>query len=514
MRQESDNNKRIAKNTVFLYIRMFITMIVGLYTSRVVLNVLGVSDYGIYDVMGGVIGMLAYINILLSGGTSRFLTIDLGKEDLNELKNTFKLSNTLGFSAAAIVLLLGETVGLWFMNTHLNIDPNRMDAANWVYQCALISCCLNAIQTPYSASIIAHEKMNIYAYMSIFDVMMKLAIVFLISWIDYDKLKLYALLMLSVNLILTTIYVIICRNKFEECKFGFSFNGGKLKEMLAFSGWNMVTAIAVILNSYGINILLNVFFGTLVNGARGIASQVGHVVQRFYSNFQTASQPQIMKYYAQGDVPGMSRLICNTSKFSACLLLCLSIPIVFNIDGLLQIWLGQRPDYTAWFIRITLIKMIVHCVDYPVGMGLLAIGRMKLPNLVSGFFYLIVFPFTWLALKLSANPIMGYCVYLIFTPFALFSDLLIIRKYCGFSIRSFAKNVFVPVILISILGSAISFILYYSITNNTAIQTLVSSALSAVSVGLIIFLIGFNKSQRLKLINIVKKRIAISLSKK
>ena len=506
MSQESDNNKRIAKNTVFLYIRMFLTMLVSLYTSRVVLNVLGVSDYGIYNVMGGVIVMLAYVNNLLSGGTSRFLTMDLGRGDEEELKRTFKLSNSLGFAAATAVLLLGETVGLWFMNTQLNIDPVRMDAANWVYQCALASCCLAAIQTPYTASIIAHEKMNIYAYMSIFDVVMKLGIVFLISWVKFDKLKLYALLMLILNLLATVVYFIVCRIKFHECRFGFSFSGKKFKEMMTYSGWNMVTAFSAVLNSYGINILLNIFFGTIVNGARGIASQVGHVVQQFYSNFQTASRPQIMKYYAQDNVEGMSRLICNTSKFSAFLLICLSIPIIFNIDGLLQIWLGQNPEYAAWFIRISLMQMIVQCVHYPIGMGLHAIGKMKVPNLVSGFFYLIVFPFTWVAFKIGAGPILGFCVCLVFTPFALVADLLIIRKYCGFSIRTFIRSVIVPIILIAGLGALISFFCFCFITNNTIIRTLVSSAISAILVSATIFLVGLSKSMRQKIIAVAKTR--------
>lgn len=507
MSTESENNKRIAKNTLYLYLRMFITMIVGLYTSRVVLNTLGVSDYGVYNVMGGIIGMLTYVNSLLSGGTSRFLTMDLGRGDQQSLKQTFSIANTLGFVAAGIILLLGETVGFWFMNTQLNIDPMRMDAANWVYQCALVSCALSVIQTPYTASIIAHEKMGIYAYMSIFDVAMKLFVAFALIWFDFDKLKLYALLMFTVNLLNFIIYRVICTRKFEECTFTFDFDKTKFKEMLGYSGWNMVGAFANLLNNYGLNILLNIFFGTVVNAARGIALQISHIVQSFYSNFQMASRPQIMKYYAQGDVKGMSSLICNTSKYCAYLLLCLVVPILFNVDGFLMVWLGQKPEYAAWFTRVILLQILFQALDYPIGMGIHAVGKMRLPNITSAFFYLSVFPLSYVAFKLGAGPIIGYCVYLMFAPFIMFLDLLILSKYTSFSIRHFAFYVFVPVVLVMIMSSVISFIAIYFIPSDGFICFVVKCIISFTATCLSAFFIGLSKPMRTKVLYIIKAKI-------
>lgn len=449
---EKDNNKRIAKNTIFLYIRMLLVMAVSLYTSRVVLQVLGVSDYGVYNVMGGIIGMLGYVNTLLSGATSRFLTIDLGKGNLNNLKLTFSISNLLCVASSIIFLILGETVGLWFMNTQLNIDPLRIDAANWVYQCALLSSVFTVLQSPFSASIIAHEKMNIYAYMSIFDVIMKLSIVYVLIVFDIDKLKLYSLLLFTVNIINYIIYSSYARRKFEEASLRLAYNKEKIKEMFSYSGWNMIILFANMLNNYGLNILLNMFFGTIVNAARGLALQVNQVASQLYSNFQTASRPQIMKYYAQGNLNGMSNLICNTSKYSGLLLLCLIIPVFCNIDGLLKIWLGQIPEYTSWFVRVILLQTLFSAIDYPVGMGIQAVGKMKLPNLTVSIIYLLVFPLTYIFLKLGAGPITSYVIYIASAPFILLVDLLIFRKYTGFDILLFVRNTLFPLLKVIIIS--------------------------------------------------------------
>ena len=449
---EKDNNKRIAKNTIFLYIRMLLVMAVSLYASRVVLQILGVSDYGVYNVMGGIIGMLGYVNTLLSGATSRFLTIDLGKGNLNNLKLTFSISNTLCVVSSILFLILGETVGLWFMNTQLNIDPLRIDAANWVYQCALLSSVFTVLQSPFSASIIAHEKMDIYAYMSIFDVVMKLSIVYILIVFDVDKLKLYSVLLLAVNGVNYVIYSSYARRKFEEASLYLAFNKEKIKEMFSYSGWNMIILFANMLNNYGLNILLNIFFGTIVNAARGLALQVNQVASQLYSNFQTASRPQIMKYYAQGNINGMSNLICNTSKYSGLLLLCLIIPVFCNIDGLLKIWLGQIPEYTSWFVRVILLQTFFSAIDYPVGMGIQAVGKMKLPNLTVSVIYLSVFPLTYVFLMFGAGPITSYVIYIASAPFILLVDLLIFRKYTGFDIILFMRNALFPLLKVIIVS--------------------------------------------------------------
>lgn len=498
---ESNNNKRIAKNTIYLYIRMILVMAVSLYTSRVVLRVLGVSDYGVYNVMGGIIGMLGYINTLLSGSTSRFLTIDLGKGDINNLTETFSVSNSLSVISSILFLILGETVGLWFMNTQLNIDPLRMDAANWVYQCALLSSIFTVLQAPFSASIIAHEKMNVYAYMSIFDVLMKLTIVFSLMVFDYDKLKLYSMLLLFVNILSFIIYSIYARRKFEEASYRLSFNIEKIKEIFSYSGWNMVILFANMLNNYGLNILLNIFYGTVVNAARGLAFQVNQVANQLYSNFQTASRPQIMKYYAQGNIQGMSSLICNTSKYSALLLFCLIIPVFFNVDGLLQIWLGENPQYTSWFVRVILLQTLCSAVDYPVGMGIQAVGKMKLPNLTVSLVYLFIFPIGYLAMKMGLGPIISYAIYIAISPIILMIDLLILKRYTGFSIKTYMEDVIKPIILIAII-CILPIIVLSSLGQVEGIwQILLKTAIEALWVCIVIFMLGLSKNTRHIILN-------------
>lgn len=287
----SSNNKRLAKNTLFLYLRMILTMAIGLYTSRIVLKTLGVSDYGVYNVTGGLITLLAYVNTILAGGTSRFLTIALGQKDLAKLKLTFSTTVTLSLVSSVIVLVLGETVGLWFVNTHLNIDSSRMEAANWVYQCALLSATLTITQMPFSASLISHERMNVYAYMSILDVIMKLLIVYVLLFFNVDKLKLYATLMLCVNFLNILIYRWYCIKRFEECSMQFGFDKNLFKNMFAYSSWNMIGSLSTLLIDQGINILINMFYGTIVNAARGIAMQVNNIVRQMYSSFQMPCRP-------------------------------------------------------------------------------------------------------------------------------------------------------------------------------------------------------------------------------
>lgn len=294
--QTSDNNKRIAKNTLLLYFRMLITMLVSLYTSRVVLQTLGISDYGLYNVVGGVVTMFTFINGTLATGTQRFLTFELGANNKEKLHKVFNTAMALHELLALVLFLLVETVGLWFLYNKMNIEPGRMDAAFWVFQFSCITMLINVIQVPYISSIISHEKMDIYAYMSIFDVVMKLLIVFLIQVVDYDKLILYGFLYLIVNCISALIYNVYCRRLFEECKISRVFDKKIFKEMMNFSGWNIFGCASVTFQGEGVNILLNMFFGTVVNAARGIAFQVNAIVVQFVGNFQMAVNPQIVKH--------------------------------------------------------------------------------------------------------------------------------------------------------------------------------------------------------------------------
>lgn len=507
--QTSDNNKRIAKNTVYLYFRMMVTVLVSLYTSRVILKTLGVSDFGVYNVMGGIIGMLGYVNSLLAGGTSRFLTIGLGKNDMPKLKLIFSTSFTLCVASAILIMLLGETIGLWFVNTQLNIDPARMEAANWVYQCALLSSALIVIQTVFTASIISHEKMSIYAYMSILDVVFKLGIVFMLLWFDFDKLKLYALLMFVVNAIVFIIYYLYCKVNFEEIKTTLSLNKELFKEMFSYSSWNMIGGFSGVLNNYGINILLNIYFGTIVNASRGVALQVNNLVQQFYSNFQMASQPKIMKYYAQGKIEDMSHLIVNNSKYCSLILLCPIIPIFIYIDQLLYIWLGQVPEYSSSFVRITLIYTFLCSIDAPVGMGIHAVGRMKLPNCTTAIVNFLNFPIVYIVMKLGANPIISYGFTLTALPINICIDLLILRKYTGFSVKTFIRKALIPIIYITAVGALVPIIISFQLPNSV-IWTILKCIVSAIYIAIVIFWLGLSKNMRNKILIKIKVKHEIN----
>ena len=496
--QTSDNNKRIAKNTVYLYFRMMVTVLVSLYTSRVILKTLGVSDFGVYNVMGGIIGMLGYVNSLLAGGTSRFLTIGLGQNNMPRLKLIFSTSFTLCVASAILILLLGETVGLWFV-TQLNIDSSRMEAANWVYQCALLSSALTVVQTVFTASIISHEKMSIYAYMSILDVFFKLGIVFMLLWFDFDKLKLYALLMFVVNSIVFVIYYLYCKINFEEIRIKLSLNRELFREMFSYSSWNMIGGFSGVLNNYGINILLNIFFGTIVNASRGVALQVNNLVQQFYSNFQMASQPQIMKYFAQGKIAEMSHLIVNNSKYCSLILLCPIIPIFIYIDQLLYIWLGQVPEYSSSFVRITLIYTFLCSIDAPVGMGIHAVGKMRLPNCTTAIVNFLNFPIVYIVMKLGANPIVSYSFTLTVIPINICIDLLILRKYTGFSVKAFIWKALVPIIYITAVGALVPIIISFQLPNSV-IWTILKCIVSAIYIAIVIFLLGLSKNMRNKIL--------------
>lgn len=497
--QTSDNNKRIAKNTVYLYFRMMVTVLVSLYTSRVILKTLGVSDFGVYNVMGGIIGMLGYVNSLLAGGTSRFLTIGLGKNDLPRLKMIFTTSFTLCLASAVLILVLGETIGLWFVNTQLNIEPSRMEAANWVYQCALFSSALTVVQTVFTASIISHEKMSIYAYMSILDVVFKLGIVFMLLWFDFDKLKLYALLMFIVNTVVFIVYYLYCKLNFKEICTRIVLNKELFKEMFSYSSWNMIGGFSGVLNNYGINILLNIFFGTIVNASRGVALQVNNLVQQFYSNFQMASQPQIMKYYAQGKISEMSHLIVNNSKYCSLILLCPIIPIFIYVDKLLYIWLGQVPEYCSSFVRITLIYTFLCSIDAPIGMGIHAVGKMKLPNCTTAIVNFMNFPIVYLVIKLGANPIVSYCFTLTALPINICIDLFILKKYTGFPVTDFVRKALIPIAYIAIIGAVLPIAISYFLPD-TIIMTILKCVISAIYVAIVIFFLGLSERIRNKVL--------------
>lgn len=490
------SNKRIAKNTIFLYFRMLITMAVGLYTSRVVLNTLGVEDYGINSVVGGVVGLMGIVTSLLSQGTTRFITIALGKNDIEELKSTLSASFTIHVVLALLILVIGEAVGPLII-FNLNIDPTRMNSAQFVFQMSLISAIIGIIMSPLMASIIAHEKMKLYAYISIWDVIAKLIIVYLLQLVDFDKLKLYSFLYLCVNLITTLIYFVYCRYSFSECRnIQFKPNINLYKSIFKYTGWNAIGACAFTLNAQGITILLNAF-GTVVNAARGIAGSISTYCFGFVSNFQTATRPQITKLYAVGNVNSMNNLIVRTSKFSAYLMAFISVPLFIEMEYVLTLWLKNVPTYTVTFARLTLIQGFIQAIDFPIGSGIHAVGKMMLPNITSAFIYMMILPISYIAIQFGATPVITYIIVVCIYPLAMFMDLYIIHKYTQFQVWHFIKQVILKTTIFIGFTYIIVQVTIVNYFNSDLFRLLLTVIISAILFLSIIYIFGLNKDEQM-----------------
>lgn len=401
---ENTNNQRIAKNTFYLYIRMLITMAVSLYTSRVVLDVLGAEDYGIYGIVGSVVVLFSFLQNAMAGASQRFFSYELGRESSGNIGRVYSVTLITYIFIAIAVLILGETIGLWFLETQLVIPEERMFAANLVYQFSLISLVINIIQIPYNALIISYEKMSIYAYASIIDVILKLGIALLISIASTDKLILYGLLMVVVNLISFSIYFIYCRRSFSQCRFYWVRDKGLLNKLLSFTGWSLCGNMANVAAQQGGNIILNLFFGVLLNTAYGIANQVSGAVYGFVTNFQMAFRPQIVKLYASEEKEAMYQLIYRASRFSFYLLLIIAVPFVINADYVFGLWLKDVPEYSVLFCQLMMFYCLIDSIQAPLWMMIDASGNIKTYSLWLSGILLFNLPLSYFLLKMGCPP--------------------------------------------------------------------------------------------------------------
>lgn len=456
----SDNqqiNKRIAKNSIFMYVRMFVTMAIGLYASRVVLHVLGASDYGLYNVVGGVLTLFTMFSAALTVGTQRFLSYAIGDSDVDKLKRTFSIALGLHVLLAVIIFVLAETVGIWFLYKYMNIPDGRMIAAFWVYQFSIVGFIVNLVQIPFQSCLIAHEQMNMYAYMSIYDAAMKLFIVYLLQLISIDKLIAYGFLVLAVNVTSVLIYNVYCRKHFEECTFHIERDRELTKEIVNYTGWNLFGGSLTFFTGQGINILLNIFCGTVVNAARGLSMSVNNIITQFVNNFQVAVNPQIIKQYAGKEWASLYKLVIVNARIAEYLFLLIAIPIFLETDFLLNLWLGDYPEYTAIFVQILLIQTAESPMDYPLGMLIQASGRMKWPSIIIVVPLLSIFVVSYIFLKLDYSPVSVYVVSAILYLWKNVADLYFAHKYSGISISQVLKKVYLNVIV----GGAIMFIVPY-----------------------------------------------------
>lgn len=458
--QTSDNNKRIAKNTLLLYVRMLFTMAVSLFTSRVILNTLGVEDYGINNVVGGIVTMFSVLSGSLSSSISRFITFELGKGNIERLKTIFSTGVNIQLGMSVSIIIIAEAVGIWFLNTKMNIPTDRMVAANWVFQCAILTFVLNLLSVPYNAAIIAHEKMSAFAYISVVEVSLKLIIVYMLMISPFDRLETYAVLLLLVGAVIRFIYGYYCKRHFEECTYHFVFDKPVLKEMTGFAGWNFLGNGAYMLNTQGVNILMNLYFGVAVNAARGIATQVDAALKQFVNNFTTAVNPQITKSYAQGDLDYMHKLVCRSAKFSAFLMMFFAVPIILETNTILTIWLKTVPDYAVIFLQWIIISSFMDTVlANSLVTSMFATGKIKRYQIIVTTVGCLVFPLSWIAFKLGFEPQVGYILYFIIYTILLFVRLYLLKDMVKLPVMMYIREVLYKLAPIIVVGFSIPGIL-------------------------------------------------------
>lgn len=509
MTNKTENNKRIAKNTILLYLRMLFIMAINLYTSRIILKNLGIVDYGIYNVVGGVVAMFGFLNGAMASSTQRYLTFELGKNDYIQLQKVFNTSIQIHALISFIIIVLAETIGMWFLLNKMVIPIDRMDAAMWVYHFAILSTVVLIMSVPYNATIIAHEKMSAFAYISVLEVILKLIIVYMLQIGTLDKLKLYAVLFFLVQLSIRFIYSSYCRKHFEETKLTQTFNRKLFKEMLFFAGWNLWGNCAAIACTQGVNILLNMFFGPVVNAARGIAVQVQNAISQFSINFQTALNPQITKAYAVKDYNYMHNLIYKSSKFTFFLLLLISLPVVLETETILKLWLGTVPDYTISFLRIMLCTITVDAVANSLMTSAAATGKVRTYQSIVGGILLTILPISYVVLKNGGSPVSVFIVHLCICIVAFISRLYIIRPMINLSISAYFNEVIIKCIYVCLASLSLPLLLYIILPDNI-FTFFIKSLVCILNVIICIYILGLKKNEK----KIVQTKLNHFLSKR
>ena len=509
MSQTSENSKRIAKNTLFLYFRTFIIMAVSVFTSRLILNVLGVEDYGIYNVVGGIVVMFSLLSGTLTAATQRFITFELGKEK-PESNKVFSAALEIHVLLALVIFILLESVGCWFLNNKMNIDPIRLSAANWVFQCSTLTFCINLVSIPYNVSIIAHEKMSAFAYISIFEAIVKLGFVYLLLVIIYDKLIVYALLMLVVSIMLRLIYGVYCKRNFVECQFHIVKNKILFREMLSFSGWNFIGSTAGMLNTQGINILINLFFGVALNAARGVAEQLNAAVNSFVMNFMTAVNPQITKNFASGNYKYLNSLIVKGMKYSFFLFWLFCLPLFFETEFVLNLWLIKVPQESSVLLRYALVFSCCQLLSQTLYTAMLATGNIKKYQIVVGLLSIMAFPVAYLFFFCGLPVEFGYISSIIFSLLCLIARLYLLKDMIPqFSILSFCKDGLFKIILVILLSVILLTFVKMCIQSlqNKMISFLIILCLSIFITGVSTYIVGLTKSEKRIIKKIIENKI-------
>lgn len=514
MQQDNNsNNKRIAKNTMLLYFRMIFIMVISLFTSRINLQSLGVENFGIYNVVGGVVAMFSVFSGSLSVSISRFITYELGKGNQEKLKKVFSTAVSIQIFLALCITVLAEIVGVWFLNNKMNIPAERLNAANWVMHFSILAFAVNLISVPYNAAIIAHEKMSAFAYVSVFEVVAKLGITYYLFISPFDKLKTYAVLLFALSIVLRLIYGVYCKRKFQECSYQFILDKGLIKQMTGFAGWSLFGLVAYSGYNYGLNILLNLFFGPVVNAARGIAFQVQNAVQGFSNNFQMALNPQIIKSYAQNDLKRMHQLIFASSKYAFFLLFFLSLPIIIEAPKILSIWLTEVPEHTVNFVRLILALITFESLGNSISIAQQATGKIRKYQICVGGIMLLIVPVAYICLKMGTSPESVYIVYFSTCVIAHIVRMLLIKPMIKLSLREYFSEVIVKLVGVSVCSSILPIIAYYRLPA-TIYSFVIVCTLCAIMVASSVYFLGLKKNERIEVNRKIKKAYSKLSSKK
>ena len=500
----SNSNVRIAKNTILLYIRMLFTVVISLYTSRAILSILGEEDFGIYNVVGGVVVLFSFLTNAMTNSTQRFLNYNLGLKDDKKIAKVFNTSMLAHFAIFGVVLLLAETVGLWFVMTQLNIPVERYNASLWVYQASVISTLINIIVIPYRASIIATERMGIFAYISIIDVILKLVIVLILPYFSIDKLILYSYLVAVLSFFNFFLYWLVCRRNLSFTRLFFIWDKHQFKKQLVFSGWNLFGGLSVVGSKQGVNILINIFYNVAVNAAVGIANQVRGAIFGFVSSFQTAFNPQIVKLYASGEKENLLNLIYRSSKFSYYLLYVMILPIIVFCEDILSLWLVNVPDYAVVFTQLVLITSFTEVLSAPLWTAIGAVGEIKKYQLLVSLIIFMDLPLVYLAFKIGMDPIWAFIINLSISIVAYIYRLVYIKKYVDYKLSVYCKMVLLPCLLVTIFSAPIAVLLCkYSMS---VPMILISVCLTVLFTCVIICVLGLNRSERTFFFNTFLKK--------
>lgn len=509
MASEQGKSKRIVTNTIVLYIRMFIVMLISLYSSRLVLKALGVDDFGLFNLVGGVVALMTFLKTTLASSTQRFLSFEIGRGDERRLSTVFSVSLTTHVVMAAIILVLAETIGLWFLHNKVNIPEGRQFAADIIYQLSVASLLISVITLPYSADVISHEKMSFYALVGIVEAVLKLFFAYLLLLIDTDKLILYGILTAVLQLMVNLAFCVYCRVKFKESKFRLSYDKDIFKEVFSFSGWTLLGQAAVVAVSYGTGIVVNWFYPLAVNAAMGIAQQVNGAITGLTSNFQTAFQPQITKSYAAKDYEYLGNLIAYTSKISFFLLFIVTYPILLNIDAILGIWLTTVPEYTNWFCILFIIASIFNAISAPLWIAIFATGRIKTYQIIVSLVFFSDLVIVYLLFRLGLPPVTCMIVKAAINFIVIFIRVFFAKKEVEvFSAGQFIKGAVIPCFLSALLTVGLSLPVFL-LCSSVVLKILVTAIAVALSI-VLAYYIGLNKVERVSVKGLVLSYLHIN----